>query len=122
MELAEMKAKSLEAAGNLGVPLTPVVPVRLSVKFVLEMVLVETGGKTADGLKKGFVVPGGQIDIRSLGWVGGLDKEEGVACFSRTASLWTKDCADSPPFSEAYGAQPPVGDVDGRAERGREHK
>ena len=75
----EAPQQTLEAAGNLRVLFAPVVAAGHGVELIGEAAAFEKCRESPVGVKQGFHLSGGEIDIRRSGRVGGMRQHEWIA-------------------------------------------
>ena len=73
-----MMEEALETTGDLSVPFAPIVPARLGANFMVEMVRLELRCESLIRIQQRLTFSGGQIDIRSLFWVGRLNERQRI--------------------------------------------
>jgi hypothetical protein len=117
-----MLEQALKAAGDLGIPFTPVVAAGFRLEFIREMAVMEKGGKSTVGIEQRFLFTCGEIEVRGLRWVGGLHKKEWVSFLASLASPGAEDGPESPPLRCVPECESPAGDIDGRTDAAGENK
>ena len=99
-------------AGDLLVPLLPVVTAGCGVELELEIALSEIVRKSAIGAEQGFLFAGCKPEVRHMGGICGFLKEERVARTLRGTADGAEEGAESLPLADAVDGEGTAGHIE----------